>query len=641
LPRIQVFLLKFWETAMSALPPFSTPTLDARQNYRGAPGACLALLVALSLTAYASAPLAAESDIAESDIVVVADARSETFVGYARGRLLVIPRAGLKPAEMEKEVKKHRGRSRVNIARLNAHIVDLPAGMSETEVMGKLKASRKFKSVELDMVVPLSATVTDPKYTSSWALPKIGAPAAWDSGTGQDVVVAVLDTGVNSSHPDLAANMVAGWNSYDNNADSADVNGHGTNVAGVIAMVGNNGIGSAGVAHRAKIMPVRISDLEGYGFWSSIARGIYWAADHGAKVVNISYNGIYRSSTIHTAAQYMRDKGGVVIVAAGNDATEFDFEDHPSLLAVSATDSTDTITSFSSRGPYVDLSAPGKGIYTTTRSGSYASVSGTSFSAPITAGVAALLYSVNPLLKPADIDRILIETSLDLGEPGRDVNYGHGRVRADLAVLAAGGNPTPAPVDSQAPSVAITSPDANAEIAGAVAVDLSVSDNVGVAKVEFYVNGVKTTTDTSAPFGFSWATDSYAAGDYMLTTRAYDAAGNVGESAPVPVTISPATTPDPIVSGDTTAPVITKFGPCGGCKLWSTVTLYVEATDDVGVAKIIFILDGVEVTRAYDVSTLTHTIAGSTLSSGTHNFRYEVYDAAGNLTVKTLNLVRN
>lgn len=294
--------------------PFPVQFSDNRRCYRAgsAPGFSLSLLLVAVLSGYAGFGEAAPA--APAPAVKLA----QPYVGWARGRLLVAPRAGLPAAQFEEAIRPVRGRSKGYLRPLNMHVVELPAGVDEQTAMRELRKNRRLKYVELDMAVSQAMALNDPAYAGSWALQKIQAPAAWDKANGNGVTIAILDTGVNAAHPDLAANMVAGWNVYDNTADTSDVHGHGTMVAGAAAAAGNNLQGGAGVAWGAKIMPVRISAPDGYAYWSTVAQGIYWAADHGAKVVNVSFNGVSGSSTVQSAAQYLRNKGGVLVVAAGN-----------------------------------------------------------------------------------------------------------------------------------------------------------------------------------------------------------------------------------------------------------------------------------------------------------------------------------
>ncbi|MEQ1662837.1 MAG: S8 family serine peptidase [Thiobacillus sp.] len=565
---------------------------DNRRCYRSGsvPGFTLSLLLVSVLSAYASLSEAAPAPAAAVEKV-------KPYLGWARGRLLVAPRAGLTAGEFDKALLKQRGRKKAFIQRLNAHVVELPSGADEVAAMNELRKNRKFKYVELDVAVAHAGSVTDPAFGNSWALPKIGATSAWDQANGTGVTIAILDTGVDATHPDLAANMVPGWNVYDNTADTADVHGHGTTVAGTAAAVANNAAGSAGVAYGAKIMPIRISSPDGYAYWSTVANGIYWAADHGAKVANISFNGISGSATVQSAADYMRSKGGVVVVAAGNSGAEEAIAAHNSLMTVSATDSSDARAGFSSYGAYVDIAAPGVGIYTTTRGGGYGNASGTSFSSPVVAATAALMLSANKTLPPSEIDRILKSTALDLGTAGADVYFGSGRVNAVAAVNAA---KALAGSDTQSPTVAITAP-TGGRINAIVPIDMTYSDNVGVARIELYANSTKIITDTAGPFAFAWDTATVADGSYTLTVRAYDVAGNQSTSAPVSVT----------VANDTIAPVISSFNLTEGMKMSNPQAISASATDNQSVAKMSLTINGKEMAIAYG-SSISYTLSTST-----------------------------
>ncbi len=507
---------------------------------------------------------------------------------WAKGRLLVIPRAGLTTTEFDKTIKPYGVKSRRKLKGLNAHIYELPDGVDEVKVLNRLKKDRRFKAVELDLLVEPAQTVTDPAFGNSWALPKIQAPTAWQTATGDGVTIAILDTGVNSNHPDLAANIVPGWNIYNNNADTTDIHGHGTQVAGSAAAVANNGIGSVGVAWNARIMPIRISDPNAYAYFSAMASGIRWAADNGAKIANISYHGAAGSLAVQSAANYMRSKGGIVVVSAGNTSGYIDYAASDSLLVVSATGNNDARASWSSYGPSVDLAAPGVSIYTTTRNGGYSNASGTSFSSPIVAATAALMLSANPDLKPADIDQILKTTALDLGNPGYDQYYGHGRINAADAVNAAYARLN---IDNIPPVISITSP-IGGEVSGSVLIDVNYSDNKGVVQAELYVNGKKTITDTQPPFAFAWDTTQLANGNYTLVAHAFDAAGNEGTSPAVSVNVKnvpSATTPD-----DPTGPTITSFNLRNGTKVGRYQTINAAATDEQGVSRISFLVNGQE-----------------------------------------------
>jgi subtilisin family serine protease len=452
-----------------------------------------------------------------------------------REELIVQVKPGISEPEAE-EMFASEGASPVEeIPQIRARVIRVPEAAVE-HVREALSHRHEVESVERNLRVEPALTANDPLF--QWHLNKISAPAAWDlsSGSTQDAI-AILDSGVDPSHPDLAAKLLAGWNFYDNNADWSDVYGHGTKVAGAAAAISNNGIGVAGIAWQNPILPVRVSDPAGYAYLSTIAHGLTWAVDHGARVMNVSFGSIAASSTIRSAAQYVHDHGGLVVAAAGNCACDDATPENPYVLSVAATDPNDQLASFSSRGTYVDLAAPGTGIWTTTNGGGYTGVAGTSFSSPITAGVVALMWSVNPGLTPDEIVMLLEQTSVDLGSAGYDTSFGFGRIDANAAVRAAAGTEAPPP-DTTAPSVSITSPTAGATVSGSATVQAMAFDNIGVASVQFRVDGVSMATATAAPFSFAWDTKTVANGSHVVDAVAFDAAGNSSVSLADSLTVS-------------------------------------------------------------------------------------------------------
>jgi thermitase len=454
--------------------------------------------------------------------------------GHVPGRLLVMPRAGLDDDELARALNAHGARRTQIIDGLGIHVVELPEQANERAVARALANTRRFKSVELDLVHAPVLLPNDPSYGSQWHHPKMNTPGAWDRSTAAGTVIAILDSGVDATHPDLAGAMVSGWNTYSNNSDTRDVYGHGTKVAGAAAAIGNNRTGVAGVAFNARIMPMRVTDTSGYAYSSTLAKALSWAADNGARVANMSFANVTTSSTVVSAAQYFRGKGGVVVAAAGNSGALTSNPATDAITSVAATGSTDGRASWSSYGSYVDVSAPGVGIWSTTRGGGYASVSGTSFASPVTAGVYALMIGVNRSLAPATLDKILTTTAVDLGGAGWDQYYGWGRVNAGAAVVKA---QQTAAVDSQSPSVSIRSP-TSGTVTAFTPVDVSATDNVGVVRVELYAGSTLVAADTLAPFAFSWDTRKYVNGSITLQARAYDAAGNSRASSQVTVRVA-------------------------------------------------------------------------------------------------------
>jgi chitodextrinase len=357
-------------------------------------------------------------------------------------------------------------------------------------------------------------------------------------GGGEGVVVATLDTGVDMDHPDLADGLIPGWNFYDNNSNVEDIQGHGTPVAGTMSAIGNNGIGVIGVAPRARNIAIRIASPDAYATWSTVAQGVVYAANNGARVANVSYENACASQTMIDAANYLRSKGGVLVVSAGNTGTNNGLPAVSSITCVSATLSDDSFASWSTYGSSVDVSAPGYNIYSTARGGGSGRYWGTSFASPVTAGIYALMFSVNPKLTPAEADSILFQTADDLGTVGWDMYYGHGRVNAARAVqLAASTTGSMGEIDRTAPSIPVN---LSATTISGTSVTLTwtpSTDNVAVIGYNIYRNGVKIGTAANTLYA-----DTTVKGDmtYTYTISAYDKEGNTsGQSSSITV-VTPA-----------------------------------------------------------------------------------------------------
>ncbi|HEY0532667.1 MAG TPA: S8 family serine peptidase, partial [Actinoplanes sp.] len=307
---------------------------------------------------------------------------------------------------------------------------------------------------------------TDPLRSRQWDLAQIDGTGAWNRSTGAGAVVAVVDTGVDASHPDLAGQVLTGYDEIAQaDGGNTDPNGHGTHVAGTIAALTGNGIGVSSIAPDVKILPVRVLRADGGGYTSDAANGIVYAADHGADVINMSLGADEDDATVDSAIAYARSRGVVVVAAAGNERqkgnpTSYPAAD-PGVIAVAATDSGDVVASYSNSGGYVDVSAPGSSIVSTypiaLNGTGYAAMSGTSMASPHVAAVAALLRSADPSLTPDQVESALESSATDLGPAGRDDDYGYGRIDA-AAALAAINPATTAPATTAPATEPATAP---------------------------------------------------------------------------------------------------------------------------------------------------------------------------------------
>jgi len=317
-----------------------------------------------------------------------------------------------------------------------AVVVDISL-MSVPEFTAKTKASGLSRYIEPNKKFQIDLTPNDPSWNRQWGPVNIEADRAWDTQLGsRDILVAVIDTGIEWNHPDLAANYVPlGYDWVNNDPDPMDDHGHGTHVAGIIAAVLNNWIGIAGLA-QVSIMAEKGINQYGWGEVDDLANAIVHAVNQSAKILNLSWGGYFDSSLIHEAITYAYDAGVLVIAAAGNDATSI--KHYPAayeeVVSVAATDMSNATAWFSNFGSWIELAAPGVYIYSTYWDDTYTYLSGTSMAAPHVVGVAALIWSQFPKMTRDQVRIYLRQTADDLGERGFDVHYGYGRVNARKGV---------------------------------------------------------------------------------------------------------------------------------------------------------------------------------------------------------------
>jgi serine protease len=416
------------------------------------------------------------------------------------GAIILKFKRGASAATLQKLIQQIGGTVHRRSPRMSAVVLRIPAGASAASVTNSLRTSGLVEYTEPEVRMYAFATPNDPNFSKQWGLLDSGygihAQSAWGSSTGRGVTVAVVDTGIRRDCPDLQGTQIlAGYNAISNGSEPTDDNGHGTHVSGTIAQTTNNNYGCAGVAYEASILPVKVLGADGSGSNFDVAEGIRWAADHGARVINMSLGG-GGGSTLQEAVRYATAKGVVICAAAGNGgggSLSYPAA-YPETISVGAIQSNGTKASFSQYGTGLSVMAPGVNILQQTwdpKNGQFyfGSWAGTSMATPHVAGTAALVVARNPSLTPAQVKDILQRTARDLGPAGWDSQTGYGLIDAAAAVNAAGGsNPAPGPAPSPGnPSydIAVTQIQApgSATVNSTVAISVQVQ-NKGSATVD-------------------------------------------------------------------------------------------------------------------------------------------------------------
>lgn len=350
---------------------------------------------------------------------------------YAPGQVVVKYKDNASASAVKSARAKANGTVMEKNNKLGFEVVKVKGSVEAT--IEKLKKDPNVEYAEPNYYLHATYTPNDPYFSSRQYGPqKIQAPQAWDITEGSGAKIAIVDTGVQSNHPDLAGKVVGGWDFVDNDSTPQDGNGHGTHCAGIAAAVTNNSTGIAGTAPKASILAVRVLNNSGSGTWTAVANGITYAADQGADVISLSLGGTVGNSGLQQAVDYAWSKGSVVVAAAGNAGTTA--PNYPAYysnaIAVASTDQNDNKSSFSTYGSWVDVAAPGSSIYATYPTSTYASLSGTSMATPHVAGVAGLLASQG---RSASNIRAAIENTADKIS-GTGTYWAKGRVNAYKAV---------------------------------------------------------------------------------------------------------------------------------------------------------------------------------------------------------------
>lgn len=550
---------------------------------------------------------------------------------FVPGRILVKTRSGVSAAKLDGKLQSHGVTSRRSLGRQNVNVVSLSEQNLDATIAA-LQNDPDIEFAERDYLAEAASVPNDALVGNEWHLGKIQAFQAWNGTTGSsNVIVAVLDSGVNTTHPDLASQLVPGYDFVSGSTTITDDFGHGTAVIGTVAAAGNNGIGVAGVAYGCRILPVKVMDASGFAAYSTIAQGIHYAVDNGARVINLSVAGSASSQTMQDAINYAWSNNVIVVAAAGNNSSST--PQYPAACAhvvgVSATASDDTLTWFSSFGSYVSLSAPGDVIWTTQRdavNAPYGSWRGTSFASPVVAAVAALVISANPALSGDQVVSVLEQNADDLGTPGYDTFFGYGRVNAFRAVSAACALPgavIAAPVGT--PTVVIATPTQSQQFNFGTNISLAASAspstaNGTVTSVTLYANGSLIASGSGTSFNSNWTPAQ--PGNYSLVAIATDDRGLNATSSPVAVSV---------VSVETIPPTVTvTSAPKNGAQLFSpTVLLAGTASDNVAV-------DHVEITLnnsvVMDANGTTSWAAQIALQPGVNTLQVRSVDTSGNVS---------
>jgi subtilisin family serine protease len=364
-------------------------------------------------------------------------------------RKIVVWKQNVKDFDKEKDLKVARGQKVKNLPLINAASVVLPDRESES----KIKNNPNVLRVDDDVIVEafdIRELVKGKKLISQaaeilpWGIDRIDAEKVWPLGnTADPIKVGIIDTGISNKHPDLLANIKGGVNTINPFKSWNDDNGHGSHVAGIVAALDND-IGVIGAGPQIDLYAIKVLGANGSGYLSDVIEGIEWAIANHMQVINMSLGTASDVQSLHDAVIAAKNAGIVVVAAAGNSGGAVNYPAaYPEVIAVSATDQNNVIASWSSRGPEVDLAAPGVNIYSTYKGTGYATLSGTSMAAPHVAGAAALLlntpvgsYDLNANGKwdPDEVQKKLQDTATDLGTGGFDNLYGWGLVNAFAAI---------------------------------------------------------------------------------------------------------------------------------------------------------------------------------------------------------------
>src|SRR5438270_3865850 len=419
------------------------------------------------------------------------------------------------------------GSERATIPALQVVVVDIPSGQLQS-VRGRYQKDKRVRSVEVDNTRKAAGTPSDPLYSVQWNLPKIGWDQVYGSVTPSGtVILAILDTGVDASHPDLAGKVLPGYSAFAGSDPLTDPNGHGTEMAGITVAATDNQIGVAGVAYSGvSILPVQVLDSTGVGQDSDIVNGVIWATDNGANVILMPFSNGGFSQQLQDAISYAWSKDVVLVAATGNDGSSS--ATYPAgdtdVVGVAATDDTDSLWSGSNYGADTFIAAPGVGIPTTDVGGGYGTISGTSASAAMVSAVAAFDRAVDP---PASNSAIVGRLAQDADPAGTAEQTGNGRVNMQRAVAdTTNVSATPTGVPGGGPligpyTIAVAAADGQGVMPVSQHGSLTASSTGNALSLQFTNNqtgDMNGALQVAAPAGFSWASISISNSNCQTAT---------------------------------------------------------------------------------------------------------------------------
>ncbi len=555
-------------------------------------------------------------------------------LGYLEGELIVQTLPGADATDLAETFSTVGAVVVEQISELDTTILAVPPEALYSSA-ATLAEDEQIESLQKNYLFEPAALPNDPLLEDQAYLDQIDAAGAWAITAGDArVIIAILDSGVALDHVDLRDNLLDGLNVAAGNADASDVDGHGTAVAGAAAATADNGKGIAGVAGGASILPVRVTRPDGRAAASVIAKAIVSATQYGARVINVSFGPLQTDKTVLAACQRARNNGALVFISSGNDGKRKTSKANEAALFIGAVDARGERARFSAYGPYIDFVAPGVHVLTTDIDGGYRTVNGTSFSAPIAAAVAALVWSVEPNLRPVTVEDILRSTAVDLGIRLRDNEFGYGMVDAGAAVAAA--TSTVVETDSVGPTASISKPASGTTVKGKFRVVAKASDKYGVADVVLSIDGEPFATDTRSPYTFVVNSRRIGVGVHTLSVVATDTSGNVSKTVNREITIGGD-------SDDVASPELTIVFPANGAKVSGTVEVRAIATDNDALSRLVFKVDGkslrssrvsgVRVEKSFFWNT-------SGVSSGRHTISVTATDRAGLTATDSIRLTK-